>query len=117
MPRLQDSTAGGTVGAIVAVVFTVLAIASAIFSTYLAGLWANAALGWIYPLFIGGLVTMVLFVVAMIGAAFAMGETRTRRVGIAAVALVLAGLAGGVYGGCRKGFHDSRCHSECSEFW
>jgi hypothetical protein len=112
----QDSGAKGMGAAIVALVFTVLAIASTILTTYLSGLWAYAMM-WLLPLFVGGVVTMMLVVVAVIGAVFAIGETRTRRFGIAAVALIVVGLAGGAYGGCRKGFHDVHCGSSCVDFW
>jgi hypothetical protein len=113
----QDSSAKGVVAAILALVFTVLAVASMTATTYLAGLWTAAAMAWIFPLFIGGIVTSLFVVGAMISAGFAMGEARTRRLGMAAVVLTILGLVGGVYGGCRKGWHDLRCHSSCSEFW
>jgi hypothetical protein len=113
----HDSSRKGFGAAIVAIVFTVLAVATTTYSAYLAGLWTAAAMAWVLPFFVGGFLALLLMTVAMIGASFAIGETRTRRVGIAVLILGAIGLVGGVYGGCRKGWHDLRCRENCPTFW
>jgi hypothetical protein len=87
----QESPTKGRVAAILAVVFTALSVASTTATAYVTGLWTGPAMMWAISMFVGGIVTTMLFIVAMIAAAFAIGEARTRAIGLALILLSVFG--------------------------
>ena len=110
------------IGGLLAIVFAFLELLAATTTAYVCGLVATAYLAFIFPGLLGMMVTGILFLGSIASAAPAVAAKRGQV--LAGVGILLDVLAfGGLYAGCRKGFHDAeranpvRGDAKCAAFW